>query len=400
MTGGWAARLPTSTYRLQIRPGFDLTAAAGLIDYLADLGVGAVYLSPILRAADGSEHGYDVVDHRVVDPARGGSVGLIQLVAAAQAAGLDVVVDLVPNHAGVADAAQNPTWWDVLELGRESRFAHWYDIDWGRAPILLPQLGDDADAETELSLVPSERTRSGWELRYYEHAYPVAPGTGPRDGDAAERVGAAAVHARQHYRLVSYRRADDEQNYRRFFAVTDLAGLRVEDEDVFRATHEVLLAEVAAGRVQGLRIDHPDGLVDPGQYLDRLRAAAPAAWITVEKILEPGEELPTAWPVEGTTGYDALAEVAQVLTDPAGAPALTAVYRELAGDDRAFDDHVTDGKRAVATTILRAEFRRLARLVPGVDGAEEALTELAVAFAVYRSYLPLGADRLDEAVER
>jgi (1->4)-alpha-D-glucan 1-alpha-D-glucosylmutase len=384
---------PTSTYRFQIRSSFDLYAAAAQLDYLVALGVGAVYLSPLLKAVEGSDHGYDVTDHRVIDPARGGGDGLSALTAAAAAAGLPVVVDLVPNHAGVADAAQTPSWWDLLTHGRQSRFADWFDVDWARAPIMLPVLGDDADLSTELALVASERTGSGYELRYYEHAFPVAPGTGPTGSDTAVQV-----LARQSYRLAGYRAADDEQNYRRFFAVTELAGLRVEDRAVFDATHATILERVRAGEVQGLRIDHPDGLVDPGRYLDRLRAAAPAAWITVEKILEPGEVLPAAWPVQGTTGYDALTEVANVLTDPSAGPPLTALYQELTGDQRSFAEHVADGKRLVATTILHAEILRLVRLVPDVDGAEAALTELAVAFSVYRSYLPLGEHYLDEAV--
>ena len=385
---------PTSTYRLQIHADFDLNQAAEVVGYLRDLGVGAVYLSPILRAADGSQHGYDVTDHREIDPARGGAAGLTALTRAAADAGLPVVVDVVPNHAGVADATENPAWWDVLQHGQSSRFAHWFDIDWGRAPILIPQLGDDADLSTELTVEKSSRTESGYELHYYDHAYPVAPGTGPSDDDTAE-----AVHSRQFYRLAGYRTADTELNYRRFFAVTDLAGLRVEDADVFDATHEVLLQRVRDGEVVGLRIDHPDGLVDPGGYLDRLRAAAPQAWITVEKILEPGEVLPPAWPVDGTTGYDALTEIANVVTDPAGADDFTAVYRDVTGDTRDFAAHVADGKRGVATTILQAELLRLARLVPDIDGALEALTELAVAFPVYRSYLPLGLEYLDQAID-
>ena len=413
------ADAPSSTYRLQLHAGFDLGQAADVVGYLRELGVGAVYLSPILRAAAGSQHGYDVTDHREIDPARGGAAGLTALTRAAADAGLPVVVDLVPNHAGVADAGENPAWWDVLEHGPASAFAHWFDIEWSRAPILIPQLGDDADLATELTVVASDRTESGFELRYYDHAYPVAPGTGPTATDTAHpdtahpdtghtdtgrtdtgRTDTAEdVHQRQFYRLVGYRRADTELNYRRFFAVTDLAGLRVEDPDVFDATHEVLLARVRAGEVAGLRIDHPDGLVDPGGYLDRLRAGAPSAWITVEKILEPGEELPTQWPVDGTTGYDALTEIANVVTDPAAADAFSAVYREVTGDDRDFEAHVADGKRGVATTILGSELRRLARLVPEVDGALDALTELAVAFPVYRSYLPLGRKYLDDAIE-
>ena len=384
---------PTSTYRLQVHADFDLNQAAEVVGYLRDLGAGAVYLSPVLRAADGSQHGYDVTDHREIDPSRGGGAGLTALTRAAADAGLPVVIDVVPNHAGVADATENPAWWDVLQHGQSSKFAHWFDIDWVRAPILIPQLGDDADLATELTVEKSSRTDSGYELRYYDHAYPVAPGTGPTGSDTAQDV-----HARQFYRLAGYRTADTELNYRRFFAVTDLAGLRVEDADVFDATHEVLLERVRDGEVAGLRIDHPDGLVDPGGYLERLRAAAPQAWITVEKILEPGEVLPPAWPVDGTTGYDALTEITNVVTDPAGADDFSAIYRDLTGDTRDFAAHVADGKRGVATTILQAELLRLARLVPDIDGAVEALTELAVAFPVYRSYLPLGRNYLDEAI--
>ena len=159
-----------------------------------------------------------------------------------------------------------------------------------------------------------------------------------------------------------------------------------------------MLERVRDGSIQGLRIDHPDGLVDPGGYLDRLRAAAPDAWITIEKILEPGEVLPAQWPVDGTTGYDALTEITNVVTDPGASDAFTSVYREITGDQRDFADHVADGKRGIATTILQSELLRLARLVPDVDGAVSALTELAVAFPVYRSYLPLGREYLDEAI--
>ena len=386
-------RVPTSTYRLQIRPQFPLAQAAGLVDYLAALGVGAVYVSPILKAVAGSDHGYDVADHREIDPARGGDAGLTALTSAARAAGLDVVVDLVPNHAGVADAAANPAWWDVLEYGQDSRFARWFDIDWSRSPLMLPVLGDDVDAARELRILASTRTASGFEVRYYDKAFPLAPGTvRSTDDDVVQVLG------HQHYRLAGYRDADEQQNYRRFFAVTELAGLRVEDPAVFDATHEVLLRRIRSGEIGGLRIDHPDGLVDPGGYLDRLRAAAPSAWITVEKILEPGEVLPAQWPVDGTTGYDALTEIADVLTDPAGEPGFSATYRNVTGDERTFADHVADGKRGVAGTILHAEILRLAQLAGDVPDAADALLELAVAFPVYRSYEPLGDEYLLEAV--
>ena len=392
------ATAPSATYRLQITADFTLYDAAAVTGYLADLGVSAVYLSPLLLSTTGSSHGYDGVDHRLVDPDRGGDAGLATLARACHAVGLGLVVDIVPNHMGVAVPEQNHAWWDVLRIGQESPFARWFDIDWqisdGR--ILIPVLGDESD--------PALTVADGV-LCYHEHRYPIAPGTG--EGSPA------VVHNRQHYQLVSFRRADTEQNYRRFFAITDLAGLRVEDPPVFDETHREILRWVSEYDVTGLRVDHPDGLADPGGYLERLAAAAPSCWITVEKITQPGERLPHSWPVAGMTGYDALGEVNALLLDPAAEVAMTRLYVELTGDHRDFEQHVADGKRMVATTILQAEVCRLARLVRGVRGLDDrdpndydtndvaaALTELAVAFPVYRSYLPLGAEYLAEAVHR
>jgi (1->4)-alpha-D-glucan 1-alpha-D-glucosylmutase len=380
--------VPTSTYRLQVRPSFDLHAAADACDYIATLGSGAVYTSPLLPSARGSEHGYDVVAFDRIDPARGGIDGWTRLLVAARSRGLKIVVDIVPNHTGVADAAENPAWWDVLRLGQESPYASWFDIDWGTGRVLLPVLGD--------AFEPAELTITDGELRYYEHRFPLAPGTEPKPGETA-----ADVHDRQHYRLVNFRRADTEQNYRRFFAVTTLAGLRVEDEAVFAATHEQISRWVREDMIDGLRIDHPDGLSEPLGYLIRLRAVAGEdTWITVEKILEPGEELPDDWPVDGTTGYDALGEVAGLFVDPSAEAAFDGLYRELTKDDADFAEHVAAGKRLVASTILQAEVSRLARLVPEVERAAEALLELLVAFPVYRSYLPVGAEHLGQAVDR
>ena len=391
--------VPSATYRLQITAELTLFDAAELTGYLVELGVGAVYVSPLLRSTTGSSHGYDVVDHRLVDPDRGGDAGLAELAHACRAAGLGLVVDIVPNHMGVAEPGENHAWWDTLRLGQSSPFALWFDIDWqiNDGKILIPVLGDDVDPFTALESSHDRESGQGLsvadgELHYYEHRYPIAPGTG--EGSPA------SVHQRQHYQLVSFRLADTAQNYRRFFAETGLAGLRVGDPDVFEATHVEILRWVTDYGVTGLRVDHPDGIADPGGYLNRLAAAAPACWITVEKITEPGEQLPFAWPVAGMTGYDALSEVNALLLDPAAEDAMTQLYVDLTGDDRDFGEHIADGKRMVATTILQAEVCRLGRLVPEVDDAVAALTELAVAFPVYRSYLPLGAEHLAEAVRR
>jgi (1->4)-alpha-D-glucan 1-alpha-D-glucosylmutase len=378
---------PTSTYRLQITGQFTLHDAANTVGYLAELGVGAVYVSPLLRATSGSQHGYDVVDHRLVDPERGGTSGLVALSEACRRAGLGLVVDIVPNHMGVADPAQNEAWWELLRLGRGSESASWFDVDWafGHGRVLIPVLGDDADLEADLTI-------EGDELRYFEHRYPLAPGT-HSSGDEPQ-----LTHAKQHYELINFRRADTDQNYRRFFAVTDLAGLRVENPEVHDATHREILRWVDDYGITGIRIDHPDGLADPAAYLERLRKAAPETWVTVEKIIEPGETLPPSWPVAGTTGYDALAEVNSLFVDPSGQKSADRNYVALTGDERDWESHIAAGKRMAAETILQAEVRRLARLLPNLERSEEAITELAVAFSVYRSYLPLGSEYVAEAV--
>ena len=371
---------PTSTYRLQIQRDFTLGDAADLVDYLRDLGVGAIYLSPLLQSTTGSLHGYDTTDVTQVDADRGGAEGLRTLRIAARHAGLGVVIDIVPNHLGIAVPAENRAWWDVLRLGRESAYADWFDIDWSRDRVVVPVLGDDAT----LSLQDGE-------LRYFEHRFPLAPGSWAAGDDPD------AVHARQHYELVHYSRGNTELNYRRFFAVTTLAGVRVEDPAVFAATHE-LISSWADDDLTGLRVDHPDGLVDPADYLDRLRKIAPEAWITVEKILEAGEQLPPGWPVAGTTGYDAMREVNGVFLDCDHEGTMTELYSRLTGDHRSIAEHIEQGKRLVVSTLLPAERRRMAALVPEVPDAAEALGEVAVAFEVYRSYLPEGVEHLDHAL--
>jgi (1->4)-alpha-D-glucan 1-alpha-D-glucosylmutase len=367
-----------------MRPEFRLAATAELAGYLADLGVTHLYTAPLLAAVPGSTHGYDVVDHSRVSPALGGENGRRTLVAALAEHGLGLVVDIVPNHVGVAVPAANPAWWDVLTHGRESRYAHWFDIDWSRDRILLPVLGS-ADAVKDLRI-------SGDELRYHEHRFPLAPGT--ENETDPERA-----HDRQHYELVDWRRGNSEINYRRFFAITELAGVRVEDPEVFDATHAEVLRWYAAGELSGIRVDHPDGLRDPAGYLRRLRDRAPDAWLVIEKILEPAEELPD-WPVDGTTGYDALNEVCGVFVDPSAAAAFTALDTRLAGTPVAWAELTRAGKLEAATRLLAAELSRLASLADGdPEPTREAVAEIAAQFPVYRSYLPeSGGEHLAEAL--
>ncbi|WP_460749009.1 malto-oligosyltrehalose synthase [Nocardiopsis oceani] len=377
---------PTSTYRLQLRPGFTLADATALLDHLHRLGAGAVYLSPILTATPGSDHGYDVVDPTRVSEALGGERAHRELADRAHALGMGVVVDIVPNHMSVARPDANPWWWDVLARGRDSVYARCFDVDFDSGPILVPVLGDHGDGGRAAL---DHLTLADGHLVYFDRRFPLAAGT-HEPGDSAE-----TVHERQHYRLVSWRRGDSELNYRRFFDVDHLAAVRVEEPGVFDAVHAEILRWAADGRADGLRVDHVDGLSDPGGYLRRL-AERFDGWIVVEKILAPGETLPRSWPVAGTTGYDALRQICGVFVDPDAEPVLTALAAEhgVATDVAAIDHQA---RAHAATDLLRAEVRRIAALVPDPVGEgdrrsatrrEEAVAELLTSFDVYRSYLP------------
>ena len=390
--------LPSSTYRLQITPEFTLDDAVELCGYLARLGVGWVYLSPLLRAEPGSMHGYDVIDHSLIDPDRGGAEAFARFSRTARAAGMGILVDIVPNHMGVATPRLNSWWWDLLRHGRASRFAEAFDVDWDAAAgrIRIPVLGDGDDEMDRLRI-------EGDTLAYYDNRYPIAEGT-PAPEDSARDV-----HDRQHYELVNWRRADDELNYRRFFAVNSLAAIRVEDPEVFADSHVEIARWFREGLADGLRVDHPDGLADPRGYLDDLAELTGGAPVWVEKILEGDEQLPGNWATMGTTGYDALKDFDRVLVDARGQAGLApsveqpqqAACRNLqVAETQRWHDMVYRSKRAVADGILRSEVNRLARELRSDTGDEQvadALIELLAAMPVYRSYLPLGECHLRAA---
>jgi (1->4)-alpha-D-glucan 1-alpha-D-glucosylmutase len=365
---------PTTTYRLQLTADFGFRDAAAVVPYLRDLGVSHVYCSPILQAAPGSTHGYDVVDHSQLPDELGGDEGWTALAEACEAQGLGIVIDIVPNHmAWPTSERLNPVLWDVLRHGRSSAFAHWLDIDWdaqgGR--ILLPVLGKslgEAVADDEVAVDLDARL-----IRYYDHEFPMALGTFTLD--------------EQHYRLAHWRTGNDELNYRRFFDITTLMGVRVELPDVFEATHRRLLD--LPGPVDGWRIDHPDGLADPAGYLEDLAEVSPGTWVVVEKILGGHESLPASWNCAGTTGYDALNMLTAVLiADPRNGPD---------GDtDGAAIDAIPIAKRQVAEQSLGAEVDRVVRELlthPDARDADlnarslrEAVEEFLIAMPVYRAY--------------
>lgn len=368
--------VPTATYRLQLTERFTLDDAVDVLPVIAKLGVSHLYLSPLLASARGSDHGYDVVDHSRIDVARGGEDGLRRLSAAAHRHGLGLILDIVPNHVSVAVPSDNLWWWDVLRLGRDSPFESSFDIDWGTGRIVLPALEHAGD----LARLRLARHSGGTELRLDEQRFPAAPGS--------EDIDAGAVHDRQSYRLVDWRRGSSELNYRRFLDVTTLAAIRVEDEEVFSRSHALVLRLLDDGLIDGLRIDHPDGLAAPADYLARLDRATGGVWTVVEKILAADEPLPP-WSVDGTTGYDAARLVTGVFIDPDGAAALTEHFQAFTDQLGDFPTIALDGKRKAATGLLAAETARLARLA-AIPDAFPALVELLARLPVYRTYLPHG----------
>jgi len=462
---------PVATYRIQLRPGFGFDRAAELAGYLKELGVSHVFTSPYLQAAEGSTHGYDVVDPTRVNRELGGEQAHERMCRTFQHAGLGHMIDMVPNHMAIA-GRQNPWWWDVLENGPSSRYATFFDVDWEASEerwpnkVLLPVLGDHYGRILEDGQLQISHQEGIFVLHYHEHSFPIDPSSLaellsrasescgsellafiaqsharlPRPTVTArqaverrhrdkgvlvnllarlcreDRAVASAIQAEverlnsypdgldslidhQNYRLALWRTASRDLGYRRFFDINDLVGLRVEDLEVFQATHDLPVSWVQQGKVQGLRIDHPDGLRDPARYFLRLREACPDAWIVAEKILEPGEKIPDDWPIHGTTGYDFLNLVEGLFIDPEGEPGLTSAYTGLTGADTDFEAIVDQCKRLVLDELLGSELNRLTSLF--VDICErhrrhrdytrfelrEALCETAACFPVYRSYV-------------
>ncbi|HDR9099744.1 TPA: malto-oligosyltrehalose synthase [Burkholderia vietnamiensis] len=460
---------PRATLRVQLHAGFTFDDAAAQADYFARLGVSHLYLSPITTAEPGSLHGYDTVDHRAISAELGGEAGFERLVEALRARGLGVIVDIVPNHMGVGGASNH--WWnDVLEWGPASPYAHYFDIDWHPpdaaldGKVLLPCLGapyGDALAAGDITLDVDPQTGRFFfacpgrtlpvaaatyaeilrianraDLNALAERFAAAPLRGSARlaqahaalRDYAAEHGAHAFDAvlrgvdprrarsraclhhlleGQHYRLAWWRTAADELNWRRFFDIATLAAVRVEDEAVFDAVHALPLALHAAGLVDGLRVDHVDGLADPRAYCRRLHARIAVQrderpFLVVEKILAPGETLPDDWHADGTTGYDFMNDVAALLHDPAGATPLAAHWAAVSGSTRTFADEAIAGKRRVLARQLAGEHARLARALHRIARAAPAtrdisrnalhrvLGELAVHLPVYRMYPALG----------
>ncbi len=414
--------VPTSTYRLQLSAEFTFADATQQLDYLAELGVTHVFCSPILQAAPGSMHGYDVVDHSRISADMGGIDGFRTFAQAAHAKGLGIIVDVVPNHMAVPTPLwHNNALWEVLREGAESPFANWFDVDLSsEKAILMPVLGAKIGEELAAGHIQLERreipqpdggTVEQAVVSYFDHIFPVRPGT--QDLPLLELL------EQQWYRLAHWKVASEELNYRRFFDVDTLAAVRVEDQEVFEATHQLLGELYREGLIDGFRIDHIDGLANPRHYFDQLHAYTGGCWVVAEKILEADEELPENFALAGTTGYEALLRAAGLFHDPANLPRIDQMWEEISGAGDGFNSVLKKAKEEVIRGMLFTEVNRLTSIAHEIASRDirmgdhtrrqllRAIRALLSGMDRYRAYVEPGrrasqADRLviQEAAER
>jgi (1->4)-alpha-D-glucan 1-alpha-D-glucosylmutase len=455
--------VPSATYRLQFRDGMTFERAAGLAPYLARLGISHVYGSPIFKAEPGSTHGYDVVDDRVIDTELGGDEGFERMIAAFHAEGLGFILDFVPNH--MSASPYNPYWRDVLEWGQASDCALFFDIDWAALKLLVPALAtsygqaleegkfglnfDTSDGGMtfsygglKLPITPPSYAHvlariegdefAEWARRFALATPETSPGLKAELAAAAEENGArraienaiAAVaadsadlhelHEMQTWQLTYWRAARETLTYRRFFEIADLVGLKVESPRVFDELHAKVGELLATGSVNGLRLDHIDGLADPNGYLERLQKTfgeSDPLYLVVEKILGPEEELRAQWPIAGTTGYEFIACLAGLLVDQTGEAAMAEAYDDFLGEAVDYASLVLDTKRRTITRNLAGELDRLKDMAGalaarhletrdlGTDTLRRAIIELVAALPVYRTYVDVsGARDEDRAI--
>ena len=379
--------LPIATYRLQLRNGVDFDRVTTDLDAIARLGVSHLYLSPVFTATSGSTHGYDVTCPDEIDPALGGVEGLRALSSAARARGLGIILDIVPNH--TAFSLENPWLVDVLRHGQASRYARHFDIDWSAGRLVLPWLPRPVQALlADGALHVAQDAELGPVLVAGDLRLPLQGDTsGPQED----------VLARQSWQLADWQAGTDSITHRRFFNITELISMRVDRAEVFDDMHRLVLDLVASGDVQGLRIDHIDGLRAPGAYLARLRErVGPDVPIWVEKILVGDEPLPD-WPVEGTTGYEHGRDIARVLTPPDGVAAVTALWSDAVERSPDYAVTLTSAKRDILRHDLAAEVLRLVDLArtalqddpeydPGPETLRQSVIGMLEGMPVYRTY--------------
>ena len=447
-------RVPNATYRLQFNAGFTLQDARKLVDYLHELGISDLYASPLLRARKGSTHGYDIVDAHALNPELGTDGDFAELHGALDRREMGLLLDIVPNH--MAASHENPWWVSLLENGPQSRYLHYFDIDWRDDKVLLPVLGRPYGEALEAKELQVGFDRDGFFLSYYDKRFPLAPhsyrivleqclpivpaeGVGSEVRDLVQNQTVTAnsrflkdtlcrlrddspefrkaldealaalnsdpdlldrVIGAQWYRLAFWRVASETINYRRFFDVTDLVGMRVENPEVFEMRNQVVLEWITQGKVTGVRIDHIDGLYDPINYLNKLQSRLGGPfYVTVEKILEHGEPLPRSLTCAGTTGYDFLDTANAVFVEPAGLDALTSIYHRFTGLTAPYEDVVYEKKKQAIEQLFFGEMRALASHLGQLAASDRnardfapsellaALMEVTSCLPVYRTYV-------------
>jgi (1->4)-alpha-D-glucan 1-alpha-D-glucosylmutase len=399
-----------ATYRLQFRNGFDFAAASGIAGYLARLGVSHAYASPVFTAETGSSHGYDITDFNEIDPVLGGREGLEAFADELKRHGLGLILDFVPNH--MAASFENGWWREALRTGPDGPHGNTFDIDWSRGDgrVLLPFLGDGLEATMQRGELRLEHGEDGFALVYFDRRLPVnaagctcLPDGDPRQVAAAVSADPAAlgqVVDLQFYRPVFWRRGPRRINYRRFFEIDELVALRMDRAAVFDAVHALLLELIRAGTVQGVRLDHIDGLADPAAYLHRLRNAIDRVAggvdvpVWVEKILAHDERLDPSWPVSGTTGYEFAALATRLQIDAAGLETITRAYEEYVGEHATFAEVAASARREILMESFPAQLADLSRIAStllrpdvSLEALERVLREILVCVPVYRTYL-------------
>jgi (1->4)-alpha-D-glucan 1-alpha-D-glucosylmutase len=409
--------IPRATYRLQLHKDFTFADATAQAEYFANLGISHVYTSPILAARAGSKHGYDVIDHGRINPELGGESGFRALAASLKARGIGLIVDIVPNHMAVGKA-DNPWWQDLLQNGPQSAYAGAFDIDWDtpglEGKVFAPFLDGPSEgllANGELKLI---RESEQWAFAYFEHRFPLRPEDQQGDYSGASPQALAGLLASQHFRLADWRKADSHINWRRFFDITDLAAIRVGEPSVFRAVHKKIFSLYAEGLIDGVRVDHIDGLADPASYCRLLRQSLTTLrkdpYIVVEKILADDEALCGEWQVDGTTGYDFMNEISAALHVEDGG-ALEALWARYGRRGLAFEDEERLARHEILTTKFAAQWqataRAFAKLIPEPpETLAAALAAMIVELRCYRDYAtgkpdsPEPGSRFQTAVQR
>ncbi len=387
---------PVATYRIQFHKEFNFDQLKEILPYLKKLGIGTLYASPVFEAVPGSTHGYDGLNPHKINPEIGTIDQLRNISNDLRNDGIGWLQDIVPNHMGFH--SKNEWLMDVLENGKESRYAKFFDIDWNEK-IMIPFLGasiNDAIANDELKIDTIDGKKV---IRYYDSYYPINKSTNENDN-------ISEIIEQQHYRLCSWKETDSKINYRRFFTINSLICLNIHDEEVFEDYHKVIKSLVDDGILTGLRIDHIDGLYDPTKYLDDLRQlSGEETHITVEKILQPKENLPANWNAQGNTGYDFLALVNNLFTKKDSKQSFTEFYQHLTGDLKPLELQVQEKKSQILYNHMQGELDNLYRLFKSSnivnkkdfasfrqDELKEAIAEFLIQCPVYRYYgnqLPL-----------